>query len=820
MYHPDANSPNSDFDLYKERLTNFSNEFELGLFIHIARKNVIWLFLFLAIGLVSAFLYLRYTLPIYESSSIIQIKSKNTASNILKMETIEEGRELSADIEIMRSKIFLERILNTLPFEIGYYNEGELLEYETFLSSAYSVHFEPADQSSKSFPNARFYPDFNNLNTNKITLNFQIQNESFSFSFHKNDTLKTELGTFYFVILDEAQLISDANSNKVFFTLNNIRTLVNKYRPRITYKILNEYANTVGIEVKDYNPTKAAALANALSYGYIQYSLEKEIESSNQILEFIDKQIQIVFGQLKDSESSILEFKVDNKLNQTEDFTTIMLDRLSVLEEELIDLTLQENVLKEIKLAIQKESDKVALLDLLPALTGNQFDVNIKMQITELQNLLFQREQELFDFSVNSGNIKSIDQRIDLQQRLLMESIKSFAAKIAAKKENVNRKIVEFEKGFKDLPIKELSYARLQRIFSINEKFYTLLLEKKAEYSIAKAGIVPENIILEEASSNSIPVSPQSSLIYAIAILLAIILSIVIIIAKYLFYNQITSLNEIVKLTHASVGTLGIVPRYPSNIPVSQLIVDKKPKSVISESFRAIRTNLQFIDSGTDSKIIAITSTISGEGKTFVAINLGGIIAFSNKKVIILDLDMRKPKIHKGFGSSNDVGMSTLLIGKSTIAECTKKSTLENLDFITAGPTPPNPAELIINGKLEEILAELKKTYSTIIIDNPPVGLVTDGIYCLQIADYPIYIFRSEYSKRNFVQNLDRIINENNIRRLSVILNNADLQSSAYSYNYSYGYGYGYSSSYGNDGYYTDSPDPKKAFSLKNLFKK
>ncbi|NDB29449.1 hypothetical protein EB151_07860, partial [archaeon] len=192
------------------------------------------------------------------------------------------------------------------------------------------------------------------------------------------------------------------------------------------------------------------------------------------------------------------------------------------------------------------------------------------------------------------------------------------------------------------------------------------------------------------------PTAPNKTMVVTIFMLMAFILSIGLILLRYLLSNDISSLNEIVKVTHASVGTLGIIPRYRENIPVSQLVVDKRPKSVLTESFRTIRTNLQFLNNKDGAKTIAITSTISSEGKTFVAINLAGIIAFSGKKVIILDLDMRKPKIHKGFGTTNEIGMSTILIGKHTFKECLKRSALDNLDFITAGPVPPNPSELII----------------------------------------------------------------------------------------------------------------------------
>jgi tyrosine-protein kinase Etk/Wzc len=189
-----------------------------------------------------------------------------------------------------------------------------------------------------------------------------------------------------------------------------------------------------------------------------------------------------------------------------------------------------------------------------------------------------------------------------------------------------------------------------------------------------------------------------------------------------LLHNNITSLNEIVRLSNATIPTIGIVPKFKEDIPVSMLLVDSSPRSLIAESFRSIRTNLQFIDNSAGCKMAAITSTISGEGKTFVSLNLAGIIAFSGKKVVVIDLDMRKPKIHKAFGVENQQGMSTILIGRHTIEECIRDTTLPNLQYITAGPVPPNPSELIIGESMMKVLAELKKRFDFIIIDTPPVG--------------------------------------------------------------------------------------------------
>lgn len=314
-----------------------------------------------------------------------------------------------------------------------------------------------------------------------------------------------------------------------------------------------------------------------------------------------------------------------------------------------------------------------------------------------------------------------------------------------------------------------------------------MLLEKRTEYAISEAGFVSDTRILQRATIPNQPVSPNRTIIYLSAFSIAIFISLLIVAAHYILHNEIGDVSDLARLINPSISLLGVIPKYSKNIPLSKLIIDKYPKSIMAEAFRSLRTNLDFFDSESYKKVIAVTSAISGEGTTFVAINLGGIIAFGGKKVIILDLDMRKPRIYKGFNSSNEYGISTLWSGRDDLNDIIRKSELDGLHFITAGPVPPNPSELIINGRLQENLKTLKEMYNVIIIDNPPVGLVTDGISSLKLADYPILVFRSEYSKKNFVYNVNRIYQEHKIKHLSVVLNGINLDRARYGRNYGKG---------------------------------
>jgi tyrosine-protein kinase Etk/Wzc len=320
---------------------------------------------------------------------------------------------------------------------------------------------------------------------------------------------------------------------------------------------------------------------------------------------------------------------------------------------------------------------------------------------------------------------------------------------------------------------------------------------------------VTDFVILSPASLPRDPIYPPRLMIYGIGLLIGLVLSVVLIAIRYILHNKLTSQLELEHLI--SAPSLGILPYYKNGQEDNQLVVTSNPKSAISEALRTIRTNMDFINLETEKRIISITSTISGEGKTFIAVNLGGIIAYTGLKVVILDLDMRKPKVSEAFNDkSSSKGMSSLLIGKYTMNECVLPTSIQNLNYIPAGPIPPNPSELLLSQNFHILLENLKLVYDVIILDTPPIGIVTDGIIAMRKADLPIYVFRADYSKRFFTKTLNRLIKVNNFNNIAVVLNAV---KSPRGQGYGYGYGYNYSSS----GYYDDQSNEKDILEKKVL---
>jgi capsular exopolysaccharide synthesis family protein len=798
--------------------STFNTESDPILFLHLFRKNLHWFGAIIFTCLAVAFTYLRYTVPIYESSLTFQVGTINTANQVLNVNNFQETNDLAKDIEILKSKLLFKRALSKINVDVTYHNKGKILTNELYKATPITVNYVISDSSIIGVP---FYVKFIDRNTFQLSEDNKLIGEFKSGA--KIQHPKVEMNIKVLINRITGDEFEEIKNTGLFFKINNIESLTNSYIGRLSVYPLNTSAKTINIAFKDNNSLKSTDIVTAVANEYINYDIEERSKSSKKVLGFIDNQLDKYYNKLKVSEKRIENFQKTNNYRGVE-LSSSYYERVNKIENELMDLDLKSSVLIEIKKSISRELKSDNVYNLLPILAGTEYEGDISSMISKLKELLVQKENMRYEVTGDSEALKSIDHKVEVQKTILYESISNLIEKFKFQKQELIIKIDEIDNKYLNIPAKELEYARLQRVLSIDEKFFTLLMDKRTEYSISEAGFVSQHKILDEALVPSAPVYPKKITFYFFAGVVGLVFSLVLLLIKYVLKNTISSIDEIIRQSFASVGVLGIVPKYKYDIPVSQLVVDKNPKSVIAESFRAIRSNLQFVSQSQGKKLIAITSTVSGEGKTFCAINIGGIIAYSGKKVILLDLDMRKPKIHLGFGVENTVGMSTLLIGKSTFEETIHHSDFNNLDFITSGPVPPNPSELIINGKLKVIIEDLKKTYDYVIVDNPPIGLVSDAMEMLKSADYPIYVFKNEYSKKNFVNNLDRLILDNGISKLSIILNSVEMgkgsYGSGYGYGYSYGYGYGggYGYGYGHGYYNTDDVLPKKNKKFKKIF--
>jgi len=788
-------------DFVKQAEAKLTSAVDVGLvFFLIKRYKWIIFSIFIVSGII-AFLYLRYSQPIYESKTIIQIND-NKADQVLRLGAMgDNDNSLAEAIEQIRSKVFLRRVVEKLDITINYFTEGTFKNNELFKSSPFLVKI---NLKNTGLLGKEFYVDFE---PGKSVGTIKVGSKVVKFKMNTwlNDP-DFDLNIFLNPELNEKVIVETLTRNKnVYFVVRDPDAVTNELQGKLEIKVVNELAKTILVKVKDINASKVAEIVNTIAEEYLTYDVERKSESSRNILNFIDGQLGLVYNDLRTTESDLKKFRQEKNLDHLKEKYTSDLVRVSNIEEQLLKAEMEEKIISEVQENISANKN-IDIYQLLSLINGTEFEDMIKGVVQEIQKLLATKENLLFYVTTDAENIKMVNRQIETQKKLLVESLNAVRMKYRNKYKNLLEKSSDFRLKLGGSPEDEVELSRLNRLYAISEKYYTMLLEKKTEFSISKAGYVTKNIVLEKANLFGAKVFPNSKSIIMASAAASLLSVLLLIIIFYITHNKIYSINDIMRFSNQGVSLIGVIPRFHNQIPVSQLIVDKNPKSVISEAFRNIRTNLSFIDNTGGSKIISISSTISGEGKTFVAINIAGVMAFTGKKVVLIDLDLRKPKIHKGFGVKNDIGMSNLLTGEHTLEECFNDSTLDKLKFITAGPTPPNPSELILSDRMKQILEELKQRFDYVVIDNAPVGLVTDGIETLRHSDYPIYVFRADYSEKFFIQNLIRLKSENQITRITAVLNDMDMNKKLYGYNYGYNYVYGYGST---SGYYTDN-DLKK----------
>jgi tyrosine-protein kinase Etk/Wzc len=417
-----------------------------------------------------------------------------------------------------------------------------------------------------------------------------------------------------------------------------------------------------------------------------------------------------------------------------------------------------------------------------PPRGGQPLPATLSKNIEELIMLNFELEKVKLSYNEVTFAYREKQNQFEKLKEKLLQQIEQLKNEWTVRLKDLSNTKQALEKDFIGFPDKNTEYTKNQRFYKLYEEFYLSLMQSKSEFEIAQAGTTQDFKILSPASFPGEPISPKRMMIIGIGIVMSLVINFLFVGFVYLLNNKITNLSELERIKSAPV--LGSVPlsRYKNEEVIHIL---NHPKSMVSEALRSIRTNLDFFNILAENKVIAISSTVSGEGKSFIAANLGAVLAFSRKKVILLDLDMRKAKVTQaGIRTDTTKGVSTILIRKNSWEECVAETAVENFHIIPSGPHPPNPSELLLSPEFGQLVKELKQTYDYVILDTPPVGLVTDGIMAMRCADLSIYIFKANYSKKEFLSTLQRIISLNKFSNLTTLLNAVQADGKTYGYGY------------------------------------
>ncbi|MEM6735892.1 MAG: polysaccharide biosynthesis tyrosine autokinase [Bacteroidota bacterium] len=782
-----------------EERKDFLDSFDLERFWYVIKRSKFWIIGLIFFSTASSYLYVRYTKPVYRSDSIVKLdfQSEANALGITNVINSQERSELPGEIALIKSRLFLSRIVEQSNLSVSYHIYGRYLTDERYKTSPFLVSFKVLNPVIYNRP-----IDIKITGSDAFTLTYTVNGEE-NLSTHRfGEEIKTPNVN---LLIDKTPYLNqDLIGKRFFFTINSEESLIDYLQRNIQIIPENFDAKTIKISFSDYKAKKARDLVRLIDSLYLIYTREVKNQAIEQKIQFLNSQIEQTEEKLSEFEGYFEDFTIRNRttdLGEDLNRTLSQLNRIDsqrfIIKTHLSDLEVIKHKVKELgAISIDPIS-----ADYLPAPLKNAL-----AEYTEIQQ---ERELKLASYNETSYIIKQLNFQIEKTEIMLEGLMDSYSNVLNKRLDEVDLKRQFFESNLYRLPSMGTQYSKKRRLYHLQEDQLLLLQTSKMELEITRAGTVTKNVVLSPASLPTTPIEPQKLLIMIAGFTAGLILSVIFLFIKYLMHNKISGLRELERIV--KVPILGGIPAYRKKLEHTSLVTIKDSSSTISEALRTIRTNMDFIGGGNPSKLLSITSTVSGEGKTFVAVNLGAIIAMTGKKVVVVDIDMRKPKIHIAFGKENKVeGVSMILTSRSTIKKGLVKSSLNNLFFIPSGPTPPNPSELLLQKEFDEFLKNLKKEFDVVILDTPPVGLVTDGRIVMKKSDIQLYIVRADFSKRSFVKVMNDLHFTDQFKNMATILNSID-NTPVYGYGYGYGHGYGY---------YTEekSKIKKMASNLRSMF--
>jgi capsular exopolysaccharide synthesis family protein len=750
-----------------------------------------WSILFIAlIALLVAALYLYFKTPIYSAQALIEVKSETKqgvpSGDLIGSAFSSFGNEkVGKEIEILKTFHINNLALNKVNYHTRYYIDEGFKQVELY-------NTVPIEVKKVTVTDRSIIGHLVKLTPAKDGYHLQVEN-----SFE--DKIQHLLFGQEIVEFDDQQLYhygepiknnylnltiqkKDMIEEPIYFVLKTKnRKIYQSIIGNLTITQLNSEAPLINIAYQDTIRTRANSYVNALAESFILQSVAEKSKRNDRIIEFIIKQLDEMKTKLDNSEEKLEKYRIEHQAIEP-----TLQSRTYITELSKIDIELSQNELKDVLIQdiLKFTKEKKDLEALAPYLMQLDDQSTIAL-ITKLQEAQIKEEGLRTQYSEKHPGFLAVRKQIQYIKKKIILNIRNLKSSMLHRNKNLENLKRSYEEKLKSMPTKERTLVNLKRDYEVSSQTYNYLLKKKSENEMIKVTILSDYRIIDRAYSSSRPIGLKSSVTFIISLFLGLILGVVQALVRHFLNDKIQSKKDIENLT--TLPIYGILPVLKQNI--IKLEVFKDPKSPFAESYRSLRTNLQFSRKENQANVVLVTSTIAGEGKSTIAANLGAIFQMADYKSIVINLDLRKPTLHHYFNVDNSSGMSTYLSGKSSIGEIIQSTQYENLDVIASGPIPPNPSELILTDKLDILLDDLKEVYDYIFIDSAPMGLVTDTMHLMQYADISLIVFREDYAKKSFVTDLNNLVKQHDLKHVGIVINSVDISSGSYGYGYGYGYG-------------------------------
>ncbi len=785
------------------------------------------------VALVAGFFYNRYTPKVYQVSASVFIKEDKMTIDPTSMMTgltFKSNNNIDNEIGILQSFSLKERTLKELEFfNVSYYNIGRFTTTELYKRTPFYVE---VNYDTLQTTGIRYDIEF--IGDGKYRLKTsekrcKIYDYSKDENFGDIEIAETDnvykLGEWvdngynkFRVLLTKNYNPKNTESGKYSFTIKSRLSLAGEMS-NVSIAQTTKNSSILKLTLNGGNPQKITDYLNQLLEEYLERNLEqKNLVSENTVI-FIDEQLVGIQDSLSKAEHDLQIFQEGNDFMDLSAQSREMFNYLKQIEKRKAELELSIKYYNNLQDYIKKNIDDIDKL-IVPSAMGIQ-DPTLNMLAAELVKLSSEKSKILSVSKEKNPNVQTLNEQIVQTKKQLIENIDNMINNTYVTIDELDKQISVYDEQIKQLPTTQRKYLGYERKFSLNDDLYKFLMQKRAEAQIVMASNSPDNSIIDQARISSAKlIAPKSNMIYLVCFVLGCAIPAAFIFLKELLNTKILEKKDIEKITKLPI--IGQIPLTSSmkGASSSTFVIDS-PKSPVSEAFRSIRTNIEYIVQGKEKCTFSVISDSQGIGKTYISINMASIYAMYGKKTVLVGMDLRKPRIYQEFGISNKLGVSTYLAGKASLDEVIQPSgKLPNLDIITAGSVPPNPAELIASERCNEFFKELKEKYDYIIIDTPPLMWVTDALLLMKHVDTAIYVVRQDVSNKRIFEAVIKDLEERKYN-ISLIVNGINYQGAygyrysygygGYGYGYGYGFGYGYRNRYGyNNGYYNEEHDNKR----------
>ena len=750
-------------------------------------KHYKWFLLSIFLCLIAAIVFLRYTIPEYSATAMILVRDERKGGLESELSAFSDlglmkgvKNNVDNEVEIIKSRTIIEKAVKKLGFTVSYYTQGRVKTLERYKDSPFNCFFFDCD--------SLFY-----LKNKKYTLKSYNNN---NFEIYNANNVK--IGDFQFgkkIVFDNFKLIVNKNnfklkptdvnkSSEVIITINNIKSVVQNYKSRLTIAPVGKNTSVVELNLNDPIKEKAQDLLNEIIKIYNQDAIDDKNFISKKTQEFINERIKLITNELGEVEKNQESYKKENKFIDLPTESGLYLQNSVDFQKQLIETETQIKIVNDLINYINNQPPGELLpSNIIPS------DENASDLITEYNDVVVLRNRIANEGTPKSSIIKNYNNKISELNQSIKESLKRLNISLNIKKSDLEKQLGQLGNRLSLIPGQTRELRNIDRQQGIKEALYLYLLQKREETAIALAGTAPNAKVIDSAEYSIIPVSPKRNMFFLAALVLGLLIPFIIIYLMELLDTKIKTRQDIEG--KISIPFLGDVPRSSS----SDEIINTNSRSSSAEAIRIVRTNIEFLLGQVPqglAKTIFITSTLPKEGKTFISINLANAIALSGKKVLLMGLDIRNPKIDKYIklpskGITNYLSKTNEDINKYIV----QLENSKNLFILPSGTIPPNPVELLMNNKIDDLFKELKQQFDYIIVDTAPVSVVTDTLLIAKNADSFIYVMRANYLDKRMVRLAETFYKEKKLPNMSILLNDT-IWNKRYGYGYSYGYSYGY----------------------------